>query len=81
MARQISISDTAYTLLLKVKGSGSFSDAIISLFNRNGQGSQKKELMKYFGMWKTKETGVEYTRRMRSGWEKRTRGIYGRSNV
>ena len=52
MARQISISDTAYTLLLKVKGSGSFSDAIISLFNRNGQGSQKKELMKYFGMWK-----------------------------
>lgn len=50
MAKQISISDAAYDFLLKIKGKGSFSEAILGLSGKKK--SQIKELRKYFGVWR-----------------------------
>lgn len=64
MARQISIADDVYAMLLKMKGSGSFSDAIRGLFGKDRKKSQKKELMKYFGIWKDWKGAEEFERRI-----------------
>ncbi len=49
MARQISVSDEVYKMLLKVKGSGSFSEAIKLAFAKK----RKNDLMKFFGILKS----------------------------
>lgn len=33
------------------------------------------------GLWKIRETGAEYTKRMRSSYERRFKRLYGRSSV
>jgi predicted CopG family antitoxin len=50
MSREISVSDEVYELLTKVKGSGSFSNAIkLALITK-----RREDIMKFSGILKTK---------------------------
>ncbi len=47
-----------------------------SLPTKNVKGEDKKDVVeRTFGSWKINETGVEYVRRVRKGWEKRAKRL------
>ena len=47
------------------------------LREKAGQTGGRDIVKETAGMWKIKETGSEYTRRIRAGWKKRERRLYG----
>lgn len=72
MAKQIAVSDEVYEMLLKVKGTDSFSEAIKTAFEKK----DKKDIMDFFGILKNKGKQLDELKKQIS--EERERN-YGRT--